>query len=295
MKNKQRLYTLLVVAICLVVAAIPILKQANAQTSNTETASVDTVMVAESVATPEAMNIATVPQGIDFSLPALRKNSGEQILHRSQMTISYNKEWGEPNWVAYYLTNYDLNGDVGREPEFYQDFEIDEKHRVSTFDYSRSGYDRGHMAPAGDFNNNRKAKKETFYMTNICPQNHTLNANSWNTLEKQCRTWARREKGIYVVVGPIMGKNPKRIGKHNVAVPDGFFRCILSMKPGHEKAIGFIYQNNDQRQRISHAVRSVDEVERITGLDFFTALPDDMEKRLESKPNLKDWGYPKED
>lgn len=239
--------------------------------------------------------VETVPQGVDYSLPALRKNSGEQILHRTAMTISWNKETRTPNWVAYLLKDADMDGNLGREPEFYQDFEIAKEVRVSTYDYSHSGYDRGHMAPAGDFNGDKKAKKETFYMTNICPQNHKLNGDSWNTLEKQCRDWAYQEGGIYSVVGPIYtSENPKTIGTHKVAVPDKFFRCILSLKKGKEKAVGFIYDNNSTRQRISRAACSVDEVEQLTGYDFFTALPDKLEKKLEANYNLKDWGYPEE-
>lgn len=239
--------------------------------------------------------VETVPEGVDYSLPALRKNSGEQILHRTAMTISWNKETRTPNWVAYLLKDADMDGNLGREPEFYQDFEIAKEVRVSTYDYSHSGYDRGHMAPAGDFNGDKKAKKETFYMTNICPQNHKLNGDSWNTLEKQCRDWAYQEGGIYSVVGPIYtSENPKTIGTHKVAVPDKFFRCILSLKKGKEKAVGFIYDNNSTRQRISRAACSVDEVEQLTGYDFFTALPDKLEKKLEASYNLKDWGYPEE-
>lgn len=239
--------------------------------------------------------VETVPEGVDYSLPALRKNSGEQILHRTAMTISWNKETRTPNWVAYLLKDADMDGNLGREPEFYQDFEIAKEVRVSTYDYSHSGYDRGHMAPAGDFNGDKKAKKETFYMTNICPQNHKLNGDSWNTLEKQCRDWAYQEGGIYSVVGPIYtSANPKTIGTHKVAVPDKFFRCILSLKKGKEKAVGFIYENTGTRQRISRAACSVDEVEQLTGYDFFTALPDKLEKKLEANYNLKDWGYPEE-
>ena len=245
---------------------------------------------------PDTEELSTVPQGTDYSLPALRKKSGEQILHRTAMTISYNKEMRTPNWVAYQMLKSDMDGNLSREPEFYQDFDIkEEKYRVSTYDYSRSGYDRGHMAPAGDFNGSRAAKKETFYMTNICPQNHKLNGDSWNTLEKQCRTWANREGGIYSVVGPIYTtQNPERIGTHKVAVPDKFFRCILSLRKGHEKAVGFIYNNTSNRQRITRAACTVDEVEKLTGLDFFAALPDKLESRLESSYDLADWGYPEE-
>lgn len=234
----------------------------------------------------------TVPTGTDYSLPALRKKSGEQILHKKAMTISYNKEYRIPNWVAYQLLSDDMDGNAQRERDFSEDMEVEAKYRVNTHDYSRSGYDRGHMAPAADFSGDPEAKKQTFIMTNICPQNHELNARSWNDLEQRTRLWAHAERGIFVVVGPIVtSSNPKTIGQHQVVVPDAFFRCLLSLRPGHEKAIGFIYQNTSETQLMSQTCCSVDEVEEITGLDFFAALDDKLEEKLESQFRFQDWRY----
>lgn len=245
---------------------------------------------------PEAVEVAQAPVSSKtahesaYELPALRKESGEQILRKTAMTISYNKEWRIPNWVAYELTADETEGEFTRSSAFFQDEEVDEECRVSTYDYSRSGYDRGHMAPAADFRWSEQAMRESFLMTNICPQNHELNTKSWQTLEKRCRKWAVEEGAVYIAVGPIVfSRTPERIGDHRVVVPDAFFKVVLSLRSGQEKAIGFIYQNNARQQRISRTACSVDEVEQQTGLDFFVALPDDLEERLEARFDLSEW------
>lgn len=290
MKKQQITRTLVSLAILLLIWVVQRYVLANDESPKpveTEQQSPDVPEMAQS-ASEDA--VETVPEGVDYSLPALRKHSGEQILRKKAMTISYNKDLRVPNWVAYLLLADDMNGNAGREPEFYQDFEVDEEYRVSTFDYTRSGYDRGHMAPAADFSGDAEAKKQTFFMTNICPQNHELNSRSWNDLEQRCRHWAYQEGGIYSVVGPIFtSSNPKTIGKHQVAVPDKFFRCIVSLRKGHEKAIGFIYTNDSHPQTMQQTCCTVDEVEKITGLDLFAALDDKLEKKIESEFRLQDW------
>lgn len=135
----------------------------------------------------------------------------------------------------------------------------------------------------------REAMIESFYMTNICPQHHNLNRGDWNELEQKCRKWVKKDSCLYIVAGPIFyDRKPQTIGEHKVAVPDAFFKVILSLHK-RPKAIGFIYKNNEGNNPLDSYVNTVDEVERITGIDFFPALPDDIEKAVEASYNLKDW------
>lgn len=160
---------------------------------------------------------------------------------------------------------------------------------VSSPLYKGSGWDRGHLCPAGDNKWDREAMIESFYMTNICPQHHNLNRGDWNELEQKCRKWVKKDSCLYIVAGPIFyDRKPQTIGEHKVAVPDAFFKVILALhkKP---KAIGFIYKNNEGNNPLDSYVNTVDEVERITGIDFFPALPDDIERTVEASYNLKDW------
>ena len=158
------------------------------------------------------------------------------------------------------------------------------------YDYNGGRYGRGHMCPAGDMKWSGQAMKDCHLMTNICPQTAELNKNWWEHLERACRRWARQEGAVQIVCGPVFSDSPKRFGKrHKVAVPDGFFKVVLSLRQGHEKALGFYYANDDSRQPMEDAVRSIDEIEQLTGYDFFSALPDEQEDRLERMTDLSLW------
>ena len=227
-----------------------------------------------------------------IELPAALQDVPEQIIEHTGFVVSFNKELGQPNWVAWELTAEEAEGAVPRADDFLPDPQVPEAYRVTTADYRGSGYDRGHMCPAADMKWSYKAMNDCFYMTNICPQDHSLNAGSWSTLEKACRRWALREGSVYIAAGPVFkdGKRPAKIGQeHPVAVPDGFFKVVLSLRKGAEKAIGFYYENNSVKQPMEQTAMSVDAVEALTGMDFFPALDDDLENRLEATFKLKEW------
>jgi len=133
---------------------------------------------------------------------------------------------------------------------------------------------------------------QSFLFTNICPQNHGLNKYEWNDLEILCRQWARKYGAVDIVCGPVYmngGQNRQStIGHNKVKIPSAFFKVVLCRK-GTPKAIGFVYRNEGKKQTMEEAVRSVDEVEALTGFDFFPALDDDIENRIEAKTSLTDW------
>ncbi len=224
-----------------------------------------------------------------YELPAFRKNSNEIILRRKGYTVSYNPATKLPNWVAWHLTADHLTGSHKRNGvAFHEDEDVPEP-RVDTYDYVRSGYDRGHMCPAADNKWDALAMEQSFLMTNICPQNHVLNIGDWNNLETQCRQWAEQYGDLYIVCGPILYKGKhKTIGQHKVVVPEAFFKVLLRTGQSPQ-AIGFVYRNNAKRHPWGDYVNSVDEVERITGFDFFAALPDSVERLVEQQYNADEW------
>lgn len=239
-----------------------------------------TAVVADGVAEPA--------EGLE--LPALRTSSGEQILRRTAYTASYNKENRLPDWVAWHLTAAHTTGTYGRKGiKFREDEDVAEP-RATDADYYNSGYDRGHMCPSADCKWSEEAQLESFLFTNACPQVHGLNAGDWNEIEQQCRCWAKEFGSLYIVSGPVFYRGShKKIGRNKVVVPEAFFKVVLCME-GEPKAIGFIYKNVSGNRPKSSYVNTIDEVERITGLDFFPALPDDVEERVESRTELSDWG-----
>jgi endonuclease G len=225
----------------------------------------------------------------DLEVPAPLTDRSEIILRRVGYTASYNKDLLIPNWVAWHLTADHCSGPAKRKGiEFHEDEDVPAP-RVDTYDYMRSGYDRGHLCPAGDNKWSVEAMEQSFLMTNICPQSHGLNVGDWNEMENQCRKWAEEYGDIYIVAGPILyrGKH-KRIGEHKVTVPEAFFKVVLCMRD-EPKAIGFIYKNEDGNRPKGDYVNSVDQVERITGIDFFAALPDKVEKKVEAEADLSEW------
>jgi endonuclease G len=236
-----------------------------------------------------------------YEIPAPLKDRPEQILKRKGYTVSYNSETKNPNWVAWHLTKSHTYGSFQRREEAFSEDESVKAPRATNNDYYNSRYDRGHMCPAGDNKWDKEAMTQSFLFTNICPQNHGLNKYEWNDLEIQCRDWAREYGAVDIVCGPLYSSKggrykvgsshepqQKTIGRNKVWVPDAFFKVVLC-RQGRPKAIGFVYRNEGVKQLKTEAVRTVDEVEALTGIDFFPALDDDMENRIEASANLSDW------
>ncbi len=221
-------------------------------------------------------------------IPAPLKNKKEQILHRKAYTVSYNKETRCPNWVAWHLTAEHADGLLKRHNSFREDEDV-RRPRATLEDYKGSGWSKGHMCPAGDNKWDELAMEESFLLTNVCPQNQSLNSGAWNRIEMDCRQWARKYGEVFIVCGPVLLKREhETIGKNRVVVPEAFFKVVLCMKD-KPKAIGFVIRNNEGKKKRDMFVNSVDEVERITGYDFFPALPDEVENVIEAKADIKEW------
>ena len=165
-------------------------------------------------------------------LPAKLPHHREQIITHTGFTVSYNHQWKIPNWVAYVLTAENLEGEVPRYNTFRPDPNIPTQYSATNDDYRNTGWDRGHMAPAADMKWSEQAMIESFYFSNICPQNRKLNAGMWKVLEEQVRALASQKGVLYIVCGPIVSDNPRTIGENNVVVPDSFFKCLLQWHGG---------------------------------------------------------------
>ncbi len=244
---------------------------------------------------PETPQESTTTLGVPLTdkslLPASLKDRPEKILVRRGYTVSYNLKHNLPNWVAWELTPDKLIERESRSDKFLPDPDLPEDVAVTTDDYKRSGWDRGHMCPAGDNRWHWRAMQESFYMTNICPQHHNLNRGDWKELEEACRDWAQQEGRIFIVCGPILYRQQhKTIGhEHRITVPEAFFKVILCPDSNPPRAIGFIYKNTSGNHPLDSYVNSVDQVERITGIDFFPALPDEVEDKVEAGYDLSRW------
>lgn len=221
-----------------------------------------------------------------------RSDLPSQTVEYEGFTVSFNEKTHCPNWVSWVLTSEQVNGTEPRAKKFWKDFEV--KGCADPADYRNTGYDRGHMAPAGDMKWSAKAMEDCFSMANICPQAKSLNSGAWGKLEEKCRKKALLDSVLVIVCGPVPERLPEaHIGNTGVAVPSRFFKVILSPYTTPPSAIGFIMSNSYVEGGMQAAAVSVDSVESLTGFDFFSALPDEVENIIEAKCDFPRWSRTK--
>lgn len=209
------------------------------------------------------------------------------LINYEGYTVCYNEDNLIPNWVSYELTAEEADGPFSRKGLTFRQDESLPLRQAENDDYRNSGWSRGHMAPAGDFKWSENAMKETFYFTNCCPQNQSLNAGQWSSLEKKVRGWAKSFGHVSVVTGPLIWENEYgAIGVNKVIIPDAFFKAILA----EDQSIAFVMYNRPENENMQKCAMSVDKLEEISGIDFFAELEDDFENQVEATYNLRNWG-----
>lgn len=223
----------------------------------------------------------------DLELP----NSPDcKLVRHTHYSLCYAEPHEQAAWVAYRLTYEETTGDADRKDDNFKPDDKVETGSALPNDYSASGYDRGHLAPAADFVFSENALAETFYMSNMSPQAPDFNRGIWKKLEEQVRTWIRKDKTLYIVSGGVLKKGLKKIGKRNkVSVPDYYYKIILDLRSPEIKVIAFLIKNEGSHEPLENFVVSIDKIEAETGIDFFPKLPDELEKQLEASNNYSKW------
>ena len=216
----------------------------------------------------------------------------KDIVRHTYYTLSYNEVYEQANWVYYSLTDsMVLNAGVERSNNFKMDKLVVTVSAKSS-DYTKSGYDRGHLCPAADMGFSPVAMQESFLMSNISPQAPDFNRGIWKELETTVRKWVLKERQLYIVAGPVFKNNKGSIGKEEVLVPGYYFKIIYD-PTDNPKLIAFVFPNQKSDRPLTDFAVTADEAEQLTGLDFFSQLPDDKENKLEGKIQLAGWfdGY----
>ena len=209
------------------------------------------------------------------------------LISYSGYEVMYNPDYKLPLWVKYELVASETDGENTRKGLSFRQDPSAHFPQAEDSDYRNSGWSRGHMAPAGDFKWSSQAMAETFYFTNCCPQNQSLNAGQWSTLEKKVRNWANKYGSVTVVTGPLVWENIYgTIGDNKVVVPDAFFKAIKS----NDQSIAFVMFNKAENANMQKCAMTVDMLEELSGIDFFSELEDRMEEKIESTYSLKYWG-----
>ena len=213
--------------------------------------------------------------------------SDEQLVRHNAFFSSYNPKHRIPNYVVHIVTKDILYGNQTRSNDFRPDPFI-KQNMSDSADYWNSGYDRGHLAPSADFKWNKKALSESYYYSNIIPQNPALNQNTWNKLEMQVREWAIDNSELIVVTGPVIKPDLPKIpqGSFKVSIPEYIYKIVLDYYPPSYKAIAFLYANKNEPYNLDKHIVSVDSIEKLTGIDFFPKLNDSLENKLEAENDI---------
>lgn len=217
--------------------------------------------------------------------------SSEDVIVYTGYTSSYNHTTLIPNWVAYELTAEEIVEPALGNKYFIPDPNV--KEPQATFEDYRNDecWDKGHMVPKADLKWSQNAYEESFFFTNICPQNRTLNNGAWKSLEHKVRNMAKQYGRIYVVCGPIFDNHKYgTLGKQKVAIPDSFFKALLLPIGNGFESVAFIMPNDGNRLPWYEYSCSIDYLEDLLHRDLFQALDDDIETQVESQYNLKFWG-----
>lgn len=236
-----------------------------------------------------AQNNGKAVKEVRYELP--KSDTKAQIVQHTGYTLSYSEANEQASWVAYVLTKEHVEQrGIKRTNKFIEDPSV-KTGSATNADYSHSGYDRGHLAPAADMGWSETTMKESFFFSNMSPQEPSFNRGIWKYLEEQVRAWAINNERIYIATGPVLTHDLQKIGPDGVSVPRYYYKVILDYTDPELKAIGFILPNQKSNLPLKHFAVSVDSVEHFTGVNFFYQLPDDVEKRLEAKADLNLWSW----
>lgn len=211
----------------------------------------------------------------------------EKLVKHSAYFSSYNTTHRIPNYVVHVVTKDILYGNQTRSNDFRADPLI-KQDMSDSVDYWNSGFDRGHMAPSADFKWNRKALSESYFYSNIIPQNSALNQKAWNKLEMQVREWAIDNSELIIVTGPIIKDDLPKLqqGSFKVSIPEYLYKIVLDYYPPTYKAIAFLYPNKNVPYDLDKHIVPIDSIEKLTGIDFFPNLPDSLENILEAENDI---------
>ncbi|MDT5261377.1 MAG: endonuclease mitochondrial, partial [Acidobacteriota bacterium] len=223
------------------------------------------------------------------------------LLDKTQYAVSYNRDRGIPNWVSWHLDSTWL-GSTPRQDDFRNDTTLPAGwYQVQATDYSGSGFDRGHHCPSGDRTNSVASNSATFLMTNMMPQAPDNNQGPWANLESYCRTLVSSGNELYIITGGSgsggtgsNGGTTTTVASGHVAVPSQTWKVIIVLPSGTNdvsrvttstRTIAVIMPNaqgiraNDWK---SYRV-SVDQVEALTGYDFFSNVSTSIQSVIEAR------------
>jgi len=243
------------------------------------------LLTACSAGTPRGQYVEPENNGQGVEIPSYE--ASEDIVTHIGYTACYNHTTLLSDWVAWELTADEVSEAYNFQCSFSRDPQVDFP-KASREDYSQSGWDKGHMAPRADMKWSAQSLEESYYFTNICPQNHSMNSGAWRKIEELTRRLARHYGSVYVVCGPVMGEGRYgTIGKAHVQVPDAFYKALAVSTADGYQTVAFLMENNRQDGSPRSYAVTVDSVETVVGRNLFPLLPEEQEASID----WKYWNY----
>lgn len=245
----------------------------------------------ENFYTPNMNDVAEV-EGRKTEIPIyfMPSSTTGAVVEHDHYKLSYSEPHEQAEWVAYTLTTGQLTYDDRKRPYFIEDPKVGSR-SADWRNYRGSGYDRGHLCPAGDRRFSELAYNETFYTSNISPQNRDFNAGIWNRLEQQVRQWAKKYGTLFVVTGGVLENGLDEIGEEDVDVPKYFYKIVAKGKADKLAVIAFLMPAQERSASLQQFIVPVDRIEQMTGIDFFEKLPEAVQVNLESTINMDGWRF----
>ncbi len=242
--------------------------------------------------------------GVDLMERGLPKlEEGQKLISHKAFCLVYNEDHEQAEWVAHIIRPEVIDGNVSRSNDFRQDpliptesaqeedYFLKYLQADSSYEYDGFGYDRGHLAPSADFRWSQEALSESYFYSNMSPQRPEFNRGKWAELEGFLRSYleSNPQTQLYVVTGPVLKKDLSKVERsiNGLSIPEQYFKVVLDL--AQQKAIAFLLPNKECLAPIESYALAVDEVEELTGIDFFHTLPDDMENALEASIDPKAW------
>jgi endonuclease G len=222
-----------------------------------------------------------------YELPA--QSPREQKVSHTLFTLSYAEGYELSSWAAWQLTP-EMAKATGTFKDKYDDDPLVTTGSASPKDYKDAGFIEGQLVPVEDMFIHATAVQESFLMSNVVPMKPAFNRFVWKSTEKLVRAWATEGNTLYIVAGPVLADAPfGSFGPNKVSIPTRFYKAVLD--ENGKRAIGFLYRSTVASGTPKSFAVSVDELEKITGIDFFPSLPDDLEQAVESSTDFGKWNF----
>ena len=236
-----------------------------------------------------------------YGLPALQPE--EEVISHAALSLVYSEEHEQAKWVAHIITPDFIEGSLFRSNDFRPDplvktgsateadYFLKEELEDGNFAYDGFGYDRGHLAPSADFRWSALAMSESYFYSNMSPQLGDFNREKWAEAEGSLRSYLYRNRDtqLFVCTGGVLTDDLPVIerGVNKVSIPRQYWKVAVDMK--NRRGMAYLMQNKSLSESLITYFTSIDEIEKLTGIDFFADLPDDLENEVEAQNNPRDW------